>query len=163
MTTVVAADRATRQEVRMITGTVWGITLLIAGLIATIAATQVLFGALFPTGMAATRRALRAWPVASVLAGLAALAVLVLVLILLTMGLQKIGLEVVGAVLIATVSLFLLFGLGAVASEVGERLPSGAAAASGRITRAVRAAFWRTNCFARSSAVIWGPLCRGDP
>lgn len=110
----------------MITGTVWGITLLIVGFVATIAATQVLFASLFPKRMAATRAALRERPAVSTLLGAF---VFVLPFVLSIAIAQKV--QLAGAIGISAISLLGIFGLGAVALEVGGRLPSTGAAASG--------------------------------
>lgn len=110
----------------MITGTVWGFTLLIAGFIATLAATQVLFASLFPARLAATRRALRVHPVLTPLVGAP---VFVLPLAIAIAVAQRV--QLAGALGIAAISLLGVFGLGAVALEVGSKLPSEGPAASG--------------------------------
>jgi hypothetical protein len=108
----------------MITGTVWGLTLIAVGLVATFAATQVLLSAVLPARFARMRGVLRVRPVAATTAGVSTLAVAILVAI----GVGK-ALPAGGAIL-AIAALFLaLFGMGAVASEIGERLPSTGVAA----------------------------------
>jgi hypothetical protein len=109
----------------MITGTVWGLTLIAVGLVATFAATQVFLAALFPARFATVRRVLRVSPRFSTVAGLLTL--------LLALGLGKaVGgkFELGGAVLAIGAVLAALFGMGAVAAELGDRLPSSGAAAA---------------------------------
>ena len=110
----------------MITGTVWGVTLYIVGIVSTIAATQVFLGALFPARLAATRHALRERPAISAIVGVFAFGIPLLLSILVA---QKV--QLAGAIGISAISLVAVFGLGAVALEVGARLPSSGDAATG--------------------------------
>lgn len=108
----------------MLTGTVWGVTLIGAGLVATIAATQLLLAALFPRRMARMRHGVSARPVVCGLIGLPAAAVLVAI----PAAVGK-AWEFGGALGFSFTILVATFGLGAIAAEVGARLPSQGAAA----------------------------------
>jgi hypothetical protein len=108
----------------MITGTVWAITLTAVGLVATIAAAHVFLGALFPARLARMRGVLRVRPVVATVVGLPLL--LLVLFIAKAVGARfelGQGLLGVGALFMA------LFGMGAAAAEIGDRMPSVGAAA----------------------------------
>ena len=109
----------------MITGTVWGITLIVIGVIATFAATQLLLTAIFRARADAARRRLRTGPVSATLIGVVSFWVPVLIAI----GAGQAA-PAAGALLGLVIGQIALFGLGVVASEIGDRLPSTGAAAT---------------------------------
>ena len=109
----------------MITGTVWGITLIAIGVVATFAATQLLLTALFRARADAARARLKSGPVSATLIGTAAFWIPVAIAI----GAGKAA-PAAGALLGLVIGLIALFGLGVVASEIGGRLPSTGAAAT---------------------------------
>lgn len=103
----------------MLTGTVWGLALIAVGVVATLAASQLLLATLFPRRLAAARRALRTRPWSCGGAGL--VVALVTLLPLKPLGTAA---PVLGGALGFAGALVALFGLAAVASELGARLPS---------------------------------------
>lgn len=108
----------------MITGTVWGLTLIAVGLVATFAATQVFAAALFPARFARMRSALRGRPKTATAGGLVALTLAVFVAMAIGKSFQ------LGAAVLGVGSVFVaIVGTGAVAAEIGERMPSAGAAA----------------------------------
>lgn len=109
----------------MQTGTVWGVTLLLAGFVAALAATQIVLAALFPARHAAVRRAVRERPWTSGLAGLPAVGVLVAGIAVLA----KVH-ELAGALASSAAILVAAAGLGGLAAELGARFPSSGAAST---------------------------------
>lgn len=110
----------------MITGTVWGITLLLVGFMAALIGGQILFAALFADRVERARRALRARPVLAPAVGVAITSVVVVVAAVL--GQAKGAGEALAAVLWLAASVVWILGLAVVSREVGERMPSAAAA-----------------------------------
>lgn len=109
----------------MITGTVWGLTLIAVGLVATFAATQVFLAALYPARFARMRGEVRAKPGLCTGLGLVGLALAITVATVVGKRFE------LGGAVLGIGSMFLaLFGMGAVAAEIGERLPSSGAAAT---------------------------------
>jgi len=109
----------------MITGTVWGVTLLIVGFLAALTGGQLLLGTLFADRHGRSRAALRARPVVCTVIGLLVLAAVVAAVIVVAQvkgpGEQAAALILIGS------SFVWVFGLAAVSAEVGERMPSPAA------------------------------------
>jgi hypothetical protein len=112
----------------MLTGTVWGIALLAVGTVTALAAMQLLLATLFPRRLDATRRALRARPWGSGVLGLVLAAALIAAVAV--VGAVAKAAPVIPGALGVGAALLALFGLAAVASEVGARLASAGAAAS---------------------------------
>lgn len=112
----------------MNTGTVWGITLLLAGALATLTAAQLLCAALFPDRTAAAARTLERRPVASLALGLAGF----VPALALTVALLKLG-KGLGPAIGGTLALGLLlagpWALSVTSRFVGTRMRSEGAGA----------------------------------
>lgn len=109
----------------MITGTVWGLTLIAVGIVATFAATQVFLAALFPARFERMRGVLHDRPVRTTVIGF----VLLFLAIALATAIGK-PFALGGALLGGGAAFAAIFGMGAVAAELGTRLPSTGAAAA---------------------------------
>jgi hypothetical protein len=106
----------------MLTGTVWGIALLLAGFAAVLIGFQLFLAALFPRRLDRSREALLRWPWGAVPLGLV---VLVAVLVAIAALAQWKGPgQFLSAVVAIAGTTFAAFGLAVVSREVGERMPS---------------------------------------
>ncbi len=104
----------------MITGTVWGIALILVGFLATLVAIQLLLAALFPRALERSTRTLSRRPWVSVGVGAAAL----LLLVAIAGALGGAGAGFLAALMISVAFLAVALGLASVAQVVGARMPS---------------------------------------
>ncbi|MCE9638503.1 MAG: hypothetical protein K8T90_22610 [Planctomycetes bacterium] len=109
----------------MITGTVWGLTLIAVGVVATFAATQIFLAALFPARFERMRDVLRDRPARATVLGFVALFLAIAIATVIGKAFALGGAFLGGGAAFAAV-----FGMGAVAAELGARLPSTGAAAT---------------------------------
>lgn len=109
----------------MITGTVWGITLILVAFAATLVAGQLLLGTVFARRLERSRGALRERPWIATVLGLV---LITLVLVAVSVLGQAKGLGQLLAALVGVVAgAAAVLGLGVVSREIGERMPSAAA------------------------------------